>query len=100
MKKTVRVNGRSVDVATRKLRGNVLGRAYVGGKKRPRIFLHGKLRSVRRISTLIHEMIHHLDMTLPEAAVLRLEAGIVELVHDNPELFFALAHELTKEDPE
>jgi hypothetical protein len=60
------------------------------GDRRPvvrRIELHESLRGVRKLAALIHEMLHQLDLRFSERTVLALEAALVELILENPEVF-------------
>ena len=93
-KKYVLVRGRRLRVKRRKLARGTAGVVF----KRTRIEIAPDLRGVWKLSTLVHEMIHELDFRLSERTVLKLEEGLVGLVHDNPELFHELAHALLSED--
>lgn len=89
-------------VKTKKLRG-AMGYAYKrgGGDRRQqnrRIELDRRLRGARKLSTLVHEMIHQLDIGLAERTVLRLESGIVEMIEENPEVFHELSRHLATDD--
>lgn len=104
-KRHVHVRGKKIVVRSRRLRGcegmayKVTRREKENGTANPRheprrIELRKGIRGVRKLSTLLHEMIHQLDIGLAERTVLRLEEGLVQMVEDNPELFHELAHRL------
>lgn len=102
-KRHVIIKGKKVPVMVRRLVGGALGHAYKrgGGDRQQigrRIELHKHLRGARRLSTLVHEMIHQLNIALAERTVLRLEEGIVQMVEENPEVFHELADRLAAGD--
>jgi hypothetical protein len=97
LKRHVVIRGKKVPVKTKRI--SALGYAYKRHKsdRRPvtrRIELHSNLRGAKKLSVLVHEMIHQLDIGLAERTVLRLESGIVEMIEDNPEVFHELADRL------
>ena len=71
------------------------GRAYKPTKKHKhlerKIEIRKSARPLAKLSTLIHEMLHQLDHRLAESTVLQLEAGLVEMVEENPEVFSDLS---------
>ena len=92
-KRHVYVRGEKIPVKSRRF--YVLdGRAYKPTKKHKhlqrKIELRKGMRGTRKLSTLIHEMLHQMDHRLSERTVLLLEAGIVEMVQENPEVFHSL----------
>jgi len=92
--KRVHIKGKSVPVE-RKAMQRFDGLAYKRSKndKRPvrrRIVLAKRLRGVKKLSTLVHEMLHMVDHRLSEKTVLQLEDAITEMVIDNPEVFHGL----------
>ncbi len=84
MTRSVRVRGEKIPVRKRRM-SRYDGLAYQTGRKK--IVLRKGLRGIKQLSTLVHEMLHHLDAGLSERTVLRLEEAIVGLVLENPELF-------------
>lgn len=96
MTRRVIVRGEKIPVRRRRMVG-ADGYSYKRTKSdkrqvKRRIELRANMRGARRLVTLVHEMIHQLDIGLSERTVLRLEAGIVEMVRDNPEVFYELAN--------
>ena len=96
-RKHVLIRGEKVPVKMRALKkSGVVGLAYkpTKGDRRPvrrRIAIEKTMRRHARMRTLVHEMIHQLDMGLSERTVLRLENGIVQMVAENPEVFHELS---------
>jgi len=98
MKRHVYVRGQKIPVKSGRMETTV-GLAFKRTKsdRRPvrrRIVLRRNLKGAKRLSVLVHEMIHQLDIGLAERTVLRLEDGIVQMVEENPELFYELAHRI------
>lgn len=99
MKRHVYVRGEKVPVKQRQF--FVLeGRAYKPTKKHKhlqrKIELRRNSKQLMKLSTLVHEMIHLVDHRLSERTVLQLEAGIVEMIAENPETFSKLSGLLEK----
>jgi|SoiMethySBSTD1v2_1073268.scaffolds.fasta_scaffold25764_4 hypothetical protein len=91
MPRVVHIRGRAVPVLRRRLNGYAgLSFKRAQDDRRPvfrHIQLHRSLRGVRQLSVLVHEMIHQIDLRFSERTVLALEAAIVELVLENPDVF-------------
>ena len=90
-KRHVYVRGEKIPVERKKME-RFDGLAYKRPKRdrrpvRRRIVIARRLRGVKRLSTLVHEALHIIDMRLSEQTVLRIEEAMVELVIDNPEVF-------------
>jgi hypothetical protein len=91
MPRFVHIRGRAVPVVRRRINGYAgLSFKRAQDDRRPvhrRIELHRGLRGLRQLSVLVHEMIHQMDLRFSERTVLALEAAIMELVLENPEVF-------------
>jgi hypothetical protein len=91
MPRVVHIRGRAVPVIRKRLNGYAgLSFKRAHDDRRPvyrRIVLHRSLRGLRKLSVLVHEMIHQSNLRFSERTVLTLEASIMEMILENPEVF-------------
>lgn len=85
----VRVGRKTLRVHRRRM-AKLFGITYPAHRQ-GKITVDAGLRGLPALSTLVHEMMHHLRWDLSESRVQHLEYALVSMVLANPDVFSSLA---------